>query len=387
LQSFNLTILKTILFNLINFKKMNNMRLHTSKYYILYILFAIVIGVTFGSCKKSSTPAPPAGGSSITVSTLAGSGTPGYTNGTGTAASFNGVWSVGIDAAGNAYVVDAANQVLRKITAAGVVTTWAGTGVAGFADGIGTTAVFNSPHELAVDKGGNVILVDQNNQRIRGITPAGVVTTLAGSGVAGYQDGPVATAQFSFPSGVAIDANGNVYVADYQNNAIRKISGGMVTTLAGGTQGDADGTGTAASFNQPDDIAIDNLGNLFVTDWANHKIRKVTSAGVVTTFAGSGAAGFVNGTGTAASFNHPWGIAIDGNNNLYIGDEYNNMIRKITSNGIVTTLAGTGAQGIANGLGSAATFNAPLGVAVDAAGANVYVADWQNNVVRKITIQ
>ncbi len=364
------------------------MKLHTSKY---YILFAIVIGVTFGSCKKSNTPAPPAGpppgGTSITVSTLAGSGTPGYTNGTGTAASFNGVWSVGIDGAGNVYVVDAANQVLRKITAAGVVTTWVGTGVAGFADGTGTNAVLNSPHELAVDKSGNVILVDQNNQRIRVITPAGVVTTLAGNGVAGYQDGPVATAKFSFPSGVAIDANGNVYVADYQNNAIRKISGGMVTTLAGGTQGDADGTGTAASFNQPDDIAIDNLGNLFVTDWANHKIRKVTSGGVVTTFAGSGTAGFVNGTGTAASFNHPWGIAIDGSNNLYVGDEYNNMIRKITSGGIVTTLAGTGVQGIANGLGSAATFNAPLGVAVDASGSHVYVADWQNNVVRKITIQ
>ncbi len=351
--------------------------------------FFMVTTLAFSSCKKSNvTPDPgPASGPTITVSTLAGSGAAGYANGTGMAASFNGVWSVGMDAAGNAYVVDAANQVLRKVTTAGVVSTWAGSGTAGFANGTGTAAAFNSPHELTLDNAGNVILVDQNNHRIRSITPAGVVTSIAGSGTAGYQDGPVATAKFSFPSGVAIDANGTVYVADYQNSAIRKIAGGTVSTLAGGTKGSADGTGTAASFNEPDDIAIDNAGNLFVTDWANHKIRKVTPAGVVTTFAGSGNAGFANGTGTAASFNHPWGIAIDGSNNLYIGDEYNNSIRKITPGAVVTTLAGTGAQGMANGQGTLATFNAPLGVSVNAAGNILYVADWQNNVVRKITIQ
>lgn len=356
----------------------------------IYLLLLATIILT--ACSKKSS-APPAGGgtaTTVSVTTLAGSGTAGYVNGTGIATSFNGLWSVGLDANGGSgyiYAVDAANQVIRKITSTGVVTTWAGSGVAGFADGTGISAVFNSPHELAVDNTGNVYLVDQNNHRIRKITPAGIVTTIAGSGIKGYQDGPTATATFSFPSGVAIDAVGNVYVADYQNNAIRKISGGQVTTLAGGTKGSADGTGTAASFNEPDGIAIDNAGNLFVTDWGNHKIRKITSAGVVSTFAGSGAAGNLNETGIAASFNHPWGIAIDGSNNLYIGDEYNNMIRKITSTGVVTTLAGTGAQGITNGIGSVATFNAPLGVSVDAAGSNVYVADWQNNVVRKITIQ
>ena len=349
------------------------------------LFFALSALVVIYSCKKNNSNNAPA--SSITVTTLAGSGTAGFINGTGAAASFNGVWSVGVDGSGNVYVVDAANNVIRKITAAGVVTTWVGSGIVGFADGTGAAAQFNSPHELAVDNSGNVYLVDQNNQKIRKITPAGSVSTIAGTGVAGYKDGPVSIAQFSFPSGVAVDASGNVYVADYQNNAIRKISGGVVSTLAGGTQGSVDGTGTAASFNQPDNIAIDNTGNLFVTDWGNHKIRKVTSAGVVTTFAGSGTAAFANGTGTAASFNHPWGIAIDGNNNLYIGDEYNNMIRKITSAGVVTTLAGTSAQGSTNGISSSATFNAPLGVSVDATGANVYVADWQNNLVRKINVK
>ena len=358
---------------------------------VFFALSALAI-IALSSCSKpSSTPAPPpppAGGSTITVTTLAGSGTAGYINATGTAASFNGLWSVGLDvSSGNVYAVDAANNVIRKITTAGVVTTLAGSGVAGFADGTGAAAQFNSPHELAVDNGGNIYLIDQNNHRIRKITPSGVVTTIAGSGVAGYLDGPVATAKFSYPSGVAVDASGNVYVADYQNNAIRKISGGLVSTLAGGTMGSADGTGNAASFNEPDDVAVDNAGNLFVTDWGNHKIRKVTAAGIVTTFAGNGGAGFVNGTGTAASFNHPWGIAIDGSNNLYIGDQYNNAIRKITGAALVTTLAGSGAQGLVNGSGISASFNKPLGVFVDAAGANVYVADWQNNVIRKITIQ
>ena len=292
------------------------------------------------ACSKKGSVSPPATAQTITVTTLAGSGTAGYSNATGTAASFNGVWSVGADASDNVFVVDAANQVIRKVTADGVVTTFAGSGIAGYADGTGTGAILNSPHELALDNSGNIYLVDQNNHMIRKITPAGVVTTLAGNGVRGFKDGPAASAEFSFPSGVGVAADGTVYVADYQNNAIRKISNGVVSTLAGGSQGSADGPGTAASFDQPDDIAIDNAGNLFVTDWANHEIRKVTAAGVVTTFAGNGTPGFANGTGKSASFNHPWGIAIDSKNNIYVGDEYNNSIRKITSAAEVTTLAG-----------------------------------------------
>jgi sugar lactone lactonase YvrE len=349
--------------------------------------FIMAASMMVYSCGKSSTkPTPPVTTTTVTVTTLAGSGTAGFTNGTGTAASFNGVWSVGADASGNVFVADQANQVIRKVTSGGVVTTFAGS-VAGYLDGTGTAAEFDNPHELALDNAGNIYVVDQSNQMIREITPAGVVTTFAGSGLQGFQDGPAATATFSFPSGVAVDGSGNVYVADYQNNAIRKISGGVVSTLAGGTQGSADGTGTAAQFNQPDDIAIDNTGNLYVTDWANHEIRKVTPAGVVTTFAGNGTGGFANGKGTAAIFNHPWGIAIDSKNNIYVGDEYNNMIRKITSDGTVTTLAGSGTQGLKDGSGTAASFNAPLGVAVNAAGSIVYVADWQNNVVRVITIK
>jgi len=216
------------------------------------------------------------------------------------------------------------------------------------------------------------------------ITP--VVTTLAGSGSQGSANGTGTAASFAWPAGAAVDGSGNVYVADTFNHLIRKItSAGVVTTLAGtGSSGSANGTGTAASFNNPWGVAVDGSGNVYVADQSNHLIRKITAAGVVTTLAGTGSAGSANGTGTAASFNYHWGVAVDGSGNVYVGDSNNHLIRKITSAGVVTTLAGSGSSGSADGTGTAASFRYPTGVAVDGSG-NVYVGDLGNHLIRKIT--
>jgi hypothetical protein len=315
------------------------------------------------------------------VTTLAGTGT-------GTAASFSPPFGVAVDGAGNVFVADTASNAIRKITPAGVVTTLAGTGDwSGSADGTGAAANFWLPGAVAVDGAGNVFVADSGNNTIRKVTPSGVVTTLAGmAGSSGSADGTGAAARFNHARGVAVDGAGNVFVADSSNNTIRKITpAGVVTTLAGvaGSSGSADGTGAAARFNYPWGMAVDGAGNVFVAD--NNTIRKVTPSGVVTTLAGSAAAdpGSADGTGAAARFNSPSGVAVDGAGNVFVAD--NNTIRKVTPSGVVTTLAGTaGLSGSADGTGAAARFNEPLGVAVDGAG-NLFVADTGNNTIRKIS--
>lgn len=320
------------------------------------------------------------------TSTFAGSGTGAFADGTGTGASFWTPIGLARDAAGNLYVGDASNNRIRKITLAGVVTTLAG-GTAGYADGTGTAAKFLNPYGVALDAAGNVYVADCGNHRIRKITPAGVVTTVAGSGVAGYGDGTGTAAVFHTPTGLTLDAAGNIYVADDLNNMIRKITpSGVVTTIAGNlTAGSANGTGTAASFNRPFDLKFDSYGNLYVTDWYNHMIRKISPSAAVTTLAGSTTAGSANGTGTAASFNYPECLAIDANGNLYVSDEHNNKIRMVTPAGIVTTIAGSGTQGAVNGNGYSATFYYPFGITVDPSGF-AYVAEYGNNLIRKVAI-
>jgi ATP-dependent protease HslVU (ClpYQ) peptidase subunit len=314
------------------------------------------------------------------VSTLAGS-TQGDVDGTGTAAQFNFATGIAVDSAGNVYVSDQATKKIRKITPAGVVTTFAGS-TAGNADGTGTAAQFNDPYAVAVDAADNVYVADTLNHRIRKITPAGVVTTLAGS-TQGFADGTGTAAQFNDPQGVAVDAAGNVYVADSRNQRIRKITpAGVVTTLAGqATGGFADGTGAAAQFNFPFGIAVDSSGNIYAADFHNSKIRKITQAGVVTTFAGS-THGIADGTGTAAQFGNLYGISIDKSDNLYVVDRTNHKIRKVTPGAVVTTLAGS-TLGNADGTSSTAQFNEPWGVAIGANGI-IYVADTVNRRVRKI---
>ena len=318
------------------------------------------------------------------VTTLAGS-TAGFADGTGSAARFHDPRGVAVDSSGTVYVVDNANHRIRKITPAGVVTTLAGSGVAGFADGTGSAAKFYWPEGVAVDSSGTVYVADNANQRIRKITPTGVVTTLAGSGVAGFADGTGTAARFNGPVSVAVDSSGTVYVADTGNHRIRKITpAGVVTTLAGsGVAGFADGTGGVAQFNQPRGVAVESSGTVYIADHYNNRVRKITSAGVVTTLAGSSTQGFVDGTGSAAQFSGPYGVIVNSSGTVYVADYYNNRIRRITPAGVVTTLAGSGVGGFADGTDSAAQFNSPIGVAVDSSG-TVYVGDTSNQRIRKI---
>jgi len=320
------------------------------------------------------------------VTTFAGSISPGDADGTGNKASFYHPSGVALDGSGNVYVVDSYNNQIRKITPAGVVSTLAGSTTQGNTDGTGSKASFYLPIGVAVDSNGNVYVADSGNHLIRKITPAGVVSTLAGSTTFGYADGTGSKASFNYPSGVAVDSNGNVYVADNNNNEIRKITpAGVVSTLAGSTaQGNADGTGSAASFNSPTDVTVDSNGNVYVVDQFNYAIRKITPAGVVSTLAGSTTAGSSDGTGSAASFNAPTGVAVDDSGNLYVADTYNHENRKITPAGVVSTLAGSTTKGSSDGTGSAASFDQPYGVAVDGSG-NVYVADYNNHEIRKLT--
>lgn len=317
------------------------------------------------------------------VVTVAGS-TQGYADGVGVNAKFNSPTGIAIDNNGNIYVGDWLNNYVRKISPSSIVTTLAGNGVPGYQNGTGIGAQFQYPNGVAVDAEGTVYVADRLNHRIRKITSSGVVTTLAGSGVAGFADGNGLNAKFYRPSDVTVDGNCIVYVADDYNHCIRKITpSGDVTTIAGnGTAGFADGIGAVARFNDPVNIAVDGNGNLYVTDYNNHRIRKITPTGFVTTIAGSGTPGYQDGISTTAKFYLPTGLDVDYVGNVYVADRGNNRIRKITTTGVVTTIAGLG-QGYLDGTNVAAQFNQPYSVSVDNAG-NIYVVDTGNNRIRKI---
>jgi hypothetical protein len=317
----------------------------------------------------------------VWADTAAGS-TAGYADGTGGAAKFNYPYGVAADASGNMFVADSSNHVIRKITPTGVTTTFAGSGKLGWYDAQGTQAWFNSPFGVAIDAAGNLFVADTNNHLIRKISAVGEVSTVAGTSAAGAADGPAGQATFNKPYAVAVSPGGALFVADTGNNRIRVIANGVVSTLAGNTAGFADGQGKAALFNGPIGLAADGKGNVLVADQTNHRIRRVTATGVVTTFAGSGIAGLLDGGAAGARFQFPWGIAIAGDGTVYVGDRYNHRIRKI-ANGLVTTYAGTGVVGTGNGAAGQATFHYPAGVAVDPSG-YVYVADGHNHRIRRV---
>lgn len=327
-----------------------------------------------------------------TVTTLVGTtAQTGTTDGTGSAARFTSLFGVAVDAAGVVYVVDYGAHTIRKITSGGVVSTLAGSpGQPGTADGTGSAAGFVSPSGVAVDSSGNLYVSDTGSYRIRKITATGTVTTLAGSINGGTSvDGTGAAASFHSPRGIAIDSAGNLYVTESDNHVIRKITpDGVVTTLAGtaGQSGSADGTGPAARFNFPQSIVVAASGNIYVTDTDNHTIRKITPAGVVTTVAGAaGQFGSTDGAGAAAQFDSPYSIAAGSDGNLFVSDAGNRTVRKITSAGVVTTIAGTAGQlGSVDGVGAAARFENALGIAVDSGGV-VYLTEHNNVTVRKIT--
>jgi sugar lactone lactonase YvrE len=382
-----------------NFIK-NMKRLWLPVFHVLGVMNSLAKGFFFvggsllvvGTLQAQSDYATP-----YSFTTLAGTaGTSGTTDGVGAAARFSFPYAVAVgpldEGAGTMalYVADAGNQTIRRILSYGtsaLVSTLAGkAGQTGFVDGTGNAALFDIPSALAVDTAGNIYVADTGNHAIRKITPIGTVTTLAG-GTAGGLDGVGTAAKFLTPNGIAVDSAGNVYVADTANSAIREITpAGVVTTLAGSfsNPGSADGTGSLARFNSPFGVAVDSAGNVYVADRLNTKIRKITPAGVTTTLAGPPTflSGDTDGTGTAARFASPIGVAVDGNGNVFVADSTNCSIRKVTAGGVVTTLAGsTRVEGGTDGTGSNVRFNGPQGIAVDPYG-NLYVADTDNNVIR-----
>ena len=313
------------------------------------------------------------------VSTFAGS-TEGNTDGPGHQAGFSRPVGIAMDSHGNIYVGDSHNHKIRKITPDGVVTTIAGS-KKGDEEGTINRAKFNFPKGVAVDEIGTIYVADFRNHKIKKITNVGVVVTLAGS-TEGFADGKGSDAKFSYPEDVALDAQGNLYVADGYNNRIRKISpDGTVSTLAGGDEGFADGVVQEAKFHYPGGVALDTHGNVYVADENNNKIRKITPEGMVSTLAG-GAKGYSDGQGSEAKFDNPSRLTCDSEGNIYVTDFYNERIRKITPDGFVSTLAG-GEEGYAEGEGAEAQFNALQGI-VSNSETHIYVADMINHKIRKI---
>jgi prepilin-type N-terminal cleavage/methylation domain-containing protein len=320
------------------------------------------------------------------VSTFAGSGTGGFADGPGVTAQFNGPGNVAVDAAGNIFVSDNSNHRIRKISSTGNVSTLAGSGTGGYVDGSAGSAQFCYPEAINLDPAGNLYVADNWNHRIRKVSTGGAVSTVADSpgSTSAYCPGP---SQFQNPQGVSVDRSGTLYVADTSHNQIKKISPtGVVSTFAGtGTAGFADGAATSAQFNQPGGVVVASSGAVYVADGKNCRIRMITPAGVVSTLAGSGTCGYADGTGTAAQFNQSTNVAIDRAGNIYVPEgSYNPRIRMITPSGVVTTLAGTANPSFSDGVATTATFYCPTGVAIDAS-FNVYVADRCNNRIRMIT--
>jgi DNA-binding beta-propeller fold protein YncE len=349
---------------------------------------------TNSSGSNSNTSSGSSGSSSGTGSSASGSGDPLASSVSPTTSGGAGFFvrpaGVVLDASGNLYVADANNHTIKKVTPAGVVSVFAGTsGVVGSVDGFGTSAQFSQPAGLAIDATGDIYVTDTANAVIRKISPSGVVTTVAGSvATRGTTDGTGTAALFNAPAGIAIDGAGNLYVADSSANTIRKITpAGVVTTVAGSAmvRGETDGTGSDALFNNPTGIAVDGLGNLYVADTFNDVIRKITPAGTVTTLAGSaGISGTFDGTGGFSLFNQPTGVAVDSAGNVYVADSGNATIRRISPGGAVVTIAGIPAiSGFRDGTGSSALFNQPQALVVSVVG-QIFVADTGNALVRKI---
>ncbi len=353
------------------------------------VLFTAAIFISFlQACSKSYGGGPPTTSSNVNVTTIAGSGTAGFTNGDSLNAEFDAPTGIVLDAQGNIYVTDRNNNCVRLINTLGVVSTLAGNGEPGYLNGTGAAAEFHSPDVgICVDSNLNVFLSDQVNCAIREINSMDVVTTLAGNGIPGLVNGIGPNAEFNYPRGITIDGEGNLYVGDEYNNCIRKVtSTGSVTVLAGnGTAGYVDGAASTAEFNNIAGVALDGQGNLYVADDGNNRIRIVTTSGNVYTVAGNGISGFADGTALNAEFGDARGLAVDTQGNIYVGDYSNNAIRKITTSGMVSTIAGNGTAGHIDGKGTSAEFNYPIGVTIDSNG-NLYVADSGNNRIRKITL-
>ncbi len=334
------------------------------------------------------------------ITTVAGNGTGGSTGngGQATAAELHGPAAVDFDAAGNLYIADQTNNMIRKITSAGVISTLAGTGTAGYSGdgGQATAAKLDAPTGVTLDAYGNVYVADQYTYRIRKISTSGIITTVAGNGSATFAgDGGQATAASLYnPTCVAFDAAGNMYIADYSNNRVRKVnSSGIISTVAGNGTASFSGDGgqaTAAEINGAVGVTFDGAGNMFIADRNNNRIRKVTTAGIINTYVGNGTAGATGdgGQATSAELSGPFGIGLDSYENLYIADAGNNKVRRVNSTGVISTIAGTGTAGYSGdgGYATAAELDFPAEISLGIDGNdNLYIADYGNNRVREVT--
>jgi uncharacterized protein (TIGR03437 family) len=328
-------------------------------------------------------------GQAYTIKTFAGSGVSGYTGDNGPAANaqLNYPWAVAVDSAGSLYIADTYNQCIRKVSN-GVIVTVAGNGTPGYSgdNGPATSAQLNYPSGVAVDSAGNIYIADYFNQRIRKVSN-GVIATVAGVGTWGFSgdNGPAANAQLYGPNGVAVDSAGNVYIADTFNYRVRKISNGVITTVAGGGSvlGDG-GPATSALLGLPYAVAVDSAGSLYIADAGANRIRKVSS-GAITTVAGNGTIGYSGdgGPATSAQLYDPFGVAVDSTGNLYIADTGNARVREV-QNGVISTVAGNGTPGYSGDGGPAgsAMLDYPSGVAVGPG--IVYVSDADNQRIRAL---
>ena len=352
-----------------------------------FTMIGFLILVSGISCKKYdqtySYPPPAPTNEKWIVTTVAGDGTPEFADGSAASAKFHFPNDVLVTNDGTIYVSDGDNSRIRKISG-GQVSTFAGSDF-GIKNGSGSLAEFEFPTSLAIDGNGNIYVSDVRDPRIRKSNLLADISTYAGIATEGFQDGNADAAKFGEEKNIVSDTEGNLYVADAQNNSIRKISvSGNVTTIAGtATSGFQNGSGGAAKFNFPDGIAIDAQGNLFISDGSNFRIRKITPQGEVSTFAGTGTQGWTDGTVDKAQFQYPGDMVADKQGNLYVIDL--SRIRKITPQGVVTTIAGS-EDGYADGEGASAKFYTPFGIGIDSQG-NIYVADTNNNRIRKISLE
>jgi sugar lactone lactonase YvrE len=373
------------------------MKQRTERRFALPVFAAVALAALAGSRVVPAGEAAPAPG---TITTVAGTGANGFSGdgGPATQARLSMPFIVVVDAAGNLFIADTGNNRVRKVSPAGMISTVAGTGTAGFSGdgGLATQARLNFPIGLALDGAGSLFIVDSSNNRVRKVSPEGLITTVAGSGQQGFSGdgGPATEARFDRPGDIVVDAAGNLFISDPYNHRVRKVSpDGLITTVAGSgptgaDNGDSTGDGglaTEARLNGPDQIALDRSGNLFIAEGGNvfsarrgYRVRKVSAAGIITTVAGSDARGFSGdgGPATQAHLDSVGGVAVDTAGNLFIADLENYRVRKVDLDGIITTIAGIGNQPYAGdgGLATATGLRGPLGLTVDAAG-NLLITD------------